>query len=83
MYEYTVGLFFFIFDYIFHTDKWNLKMCVSIFLLEHACSIIASLYRHLAGNNRGRLVQKFVEDDHVKVGLYCYPEKIGSVFAWS
>ena len=26
------------------------------------------MYRHLTGNNRGRLVQKFVEDDHVKVG---------------
>lgn len=34
---------------------------------EHACSIIASLYRHLLGNNRNRLIQKFVEDDHVKI----------------
>lgn len=34
---------------------------------EHACSIISSLFRHLSGNNRTRLVQKFVEDDHVKV----------------
>eukprot|EP00111_Clytia_hemisphaerica_P023855 TCONS_00070297-protein len=34
---------------------------------EHACSIIASLYRNLTSNNRTRLTQKFVEDDHVKI----------------
>jgi len=34
---------------------------------EHSCSIIASLFRHLSGTGRTRLVQKFVEDDHVKV----------------
>lgn len=34
---------------------------------EHTCSIIASLLRHLTGSNRGRLIQKFVEDDHVKI----------------
>ena len=34
---------------------------------EHACSIIASLFRHSAGANRSRLIQKFVEDDHVKI----------------
>ena len=28
---------------------------------------MASLFRHLSGNNRSRLVQKFVEDDHIKV----------------
>eukprot|EP00794_Sanderia_malayensis_P018782 gene18782-20673_t len=34
---------------------------------EHASSIIASLFRHLVGPNRTRLVQKFVENDHIKV----------------
>jgi len=34
---------------------------------EHACSIISSLFRHSTGGNRSRLVQKFVEDDHVKI----------------
>ena len=28
---------------------------------------MASLFRHLSGNNRSRLVQKFVEEDHIKV----------------
>lgn len=34
---------------------------------EHSCSIISSLFRHSSGANRSRLVQKFVEDDHVKI----------------
>lgn len=34
---------------------------------EHACSIISSLFRHSQGGNRARLIQKFVEDDHVKI----------------
>ncbi|XP_012562750.1 beta-catenin-like protein 1 [Hydra vulgaris] len=34
---------------------------------EHTCSIIASLFRHLTGSNRSRLVQKFVEEDHIKL----------------
>lgn len=34
---------------------------------EHACSIIASLFRHLTGTNRQRLIQKFVEEDHIKL----------------
>jgi len=34
---------------------------------EHTCSIISSLFRHLIGNNRQRLVHKFVEDDHIKL----------------
>ena len=40
---------------------------INYFISEHTCSIIASLLRHLTGSNRGRLIQKFVEDDHVKV----------------
>jgi len=34
---------------------------------EHTSSIIASLYRHTAGSNRSRVIQKFVENDHIKV----------------
>jgi len=34
---------------------------------EHSCSIIASLFRHLSAGQRTRLIQKFVEDDHVKI----------------
>ena len=34
---------------------------------EHVCSIIMWLFRNLAGNLRTRLVQKFVENDHIKV----------------
>ncbi|CAB3988241.1 beta-catenin 1 [Paramuricea clavata] len=34
---------------------------------EHVLSILASLFRNLTGNQRSRLVQKFVEDDHIKV----------------
>ncbi|CAH3171032.1 unnamed protein product, partial [Porites lobata] len=34
---------------------------------EHVCSIIMWLFRNLSGNLRTRLVQKFVENDHIKV----------------
>lgn len=34
---------------------------------EHTCSIVMWLFRNLSGNLRGRLVQKFVENDHIKV----------------
>lgn len=34
---------------------------------EHTCSIIMWLFRNLSGNLRTRLVQKFVENDHLKV----------------
>jgi len=34
---------------------------------EHSSSIITSLFRHLSGSNRSRLVQKFVEEDHIKI----------------
>ncbi|XP_029191088.1 beta-catenin-like protein 1 [Acropora millepora] len=34
---------------------------------EHTCSIIMWLFRNLSGNLKGRLVQKFVENDHIKV----------------
>ncbi|XP_028392477.1 beta-catenin-like protein 1 [Dendronephthya gigantea] len=34
---------------------------------EHVLSILASLFRNLTGNQRSRLVQKFVENDHIKV----------------
>ncbi|XP_065064938.1 beta-catenin-like protein 1 [Rhopilema esculentum] len=34
---------------------------------EHTSSIIASLFRHSVGSSRSRLVQKFVENDHIKV----------------
>jgi len=34
---------------------------------EHTCSIISALFRHLTGNNRTRLVHKFVEEDHIKL----------------
>jgi len=34
---------------------------------EHTCSIIMWLFRNLSGNLRTRLVQKFVESDHIKV----------------
>ena len=36
-------------------------------LAEHVCSIVASLFRNLVGSQRQRLVQKFVEDDHIKI----------------
>lgn len=40
----------------------------TVFLfLEHVLSILASLLRNLTGNQRSRLVQKFIEDDHIKV----------------
>ena len=38
-----------------------------ISLIEHVLSILASLCRNLTGNQRSRLIQKFVEDDHIKV----------------
>ncbi|XP_046842407.1 beta-catenin-like protein 1 [Xenia sp. Carnegie-2017] len=34
---------------------------------EHVMSILASLFRNLSGSQRSRLVQKFVEEDHIKV----------------
>eukprot|EP00112_Aurelia_sp_Birch-Aquarium-sp1_P009539 Seg2087.1 transcript_id=Seg2087.1/GoldUCD/mRNA.D3Y31 product="Beta-catenin-like protein 1" protein_id=Seg2087.1/GoldUCD/D3Y31 len=34
---------------------------------EHTNSIITSLFRHSVGSSRSRLVQKFVENDHIKV----------------
>ncbi|XP_031552386.1 beta-catenin-like protein 1 isoform X2 [Actinia tenebrosa] len=34
---------------------------------EHTLSILASLFRNLSGNLRNRLVQKFVEGDHIKI----------------
>ena len=34
---------------------------------EHVTSIIASLFRHVSGGGRDRLVSKFVENDHEKV----------------
>lgn len=34
---------------------------------EHTCSIIMWLFRNLSGNLKTRLVQKFVENDHIKV----------------
>ena len=34
---------------------------------EHVTSIIASLFRHVGGGGRDRLVSKFVENDHEKV----------------
>ncbi|XP_001632238.2 beta-catenin-like protein 1 isoform X1 [Nematostella vectensis] len=34
---------------------------------EHTTSILASLFKNLTGNLRSRLVQKFVENDHIKV----------------
>ncbi|XP_027037443.1 beta-catenin-like protein 1 [Pocillopora damicornis] len=34
---------------------------------EHTCSIIMWLFRNLSGNLKTRLVQKFVESDHLKV----------------
>ena len=39
----------------------------AVMFVEHTCSIIASLFRNLVGNLRSRLVQKFVENDHIKV----------------
>jgi hypothetical protein len=39
------------------------------FAIEHVLSILASLFRNLTGNQRSRLVQKFVEEDHIKVRL--------------
>lgn len=34
---------------------------------EHVCSILTSLFRNLTSAHRSRLVQKFVEDDHIKI----------------
>ncbi|KAK3733987.1 hypothetical protein QZH41_009843, partial [Actinostola sp. cb2023] len=35
--------------------------------VEHALSVMASLFKNLSGSLRNRLVQKFVEGDHIKV----------------
>lgn len=40
---------------------------IFFFFSEHTCSIIMWLFRNLSGNLKGRLVQKFVENDHIKV----------------
>jgi hypothetical protein len=37
------------------------------FFAEHSCSIMASLFKNLSGALRTRLVQKFVEGDHIKI----------------
>lgn len=51
---------------------------------EHLCSIIASLFRHVKGGGRERLVNKFVENDHEKVDRllelhFKYSQKVGVV----
>ena len=43
------------------------SVLLAISLIEHVLSILASLCRNLTGNQRSRLIQKFVEDDHIKV----------------
>ena len=45
----------------------GIKLFYLILLVEHVLSILASLCRNLTGGQRSRLVQKFVEDDHIKV----------------
>ena len=47
--------------------NFKYSQCSSPFPAEHTCSIIMWLFRNLSGNLRTRLVQKFVENDHLKV----------------
>ena len=49
--------------------SWSEVYKVLLVFVEHVLSILASLCRNLTGNHRSRLVQKFVEEDHIKVSL--------------